>query len=140
MTIGPAPMIRMVLMSVRFGMSAPLHRRNETIEEITYVVRSWAGFRMPLEAEGRRVGEREALVGAVEQRAVGDAHVAGKRRLVDREAVVLAGDQHAAAVDVDDRMVRAVVAELHLDRARAGGEAEDLVAQADAVQRQLARE
>src|SRR3546814_11508536 len=59
------------------------------------VVRSRAGLQMPLEAEGRRVGQLEALVGSVEQRAVGDAGVGRQRGFVDREAVVLRGDHRS---------------------------------------------
>ena len=57
--------------------------------------------------------------------------------LVDREAMVLAGDQHAAGVQVLHRVVGAVVAELHLHGARAAGQAEQLVAQADAEGRDV---
>jgi hypothetical protein len=60
------------------------------------------------------------------------AQVGGQRLLVDREAVVLAGDGHAAVVEVLHRMVGAVVAELHLEGLGAGRQRQDLVAQADA--------
>jgi hypothetical protein len=55
---------------------------------------------------------------------VRDAAVAGQRRGIDGEPVVLAGDQHLPRVLVEHGMVRAVVAELHLERARARGEPE----------------
>src|SRR5207342_668698 len=121
MTIGPAPMIRTVLMSVRFGMSARLyavviHGCHESIEQIAHIVRPGTGLGMPLERKRRRIGERETLVAAVKQRSVGDAHVRRQGALVDRESMVLAGDQHATTVQVDDRMVGAVVAEFHLQR------------------------
>src|SRR5690606_25151446 len=101
MTIGPAPMMRMVLRSLRFGISVLLHRSNEPVEQRRNVMRSRTRFRMPLEAERRSVSQRDALVAAVEQRTMGDASVARQRRLVDRETVVLRGDHHAAAVQVD---------------------------------------
>src|SRR6478672_13448194 len=104
MTIGPAPMIRTVLMSLRFGMSARLHRRHESIEEVTHVVRPGAGLGMALERKRRRIRERETLVAAVEQRPVGDTHVRWQCGLVDGKAVVLAGDQYATGVQVDHRM------------------------------------
>ncbi len=44
-----------------------------------------------------------------------------RSRLVDGETVVLARDHHVAAVEVDDQVVRAVMAELHLHRLRAAG-------------------
>jgi hypothetical protein len=53
--------------------------------------------------------------------------------------VVLAGDQHLARVLVQHRVVRAVMAELHLERAAAGCEAEQLVAEADAERRRAGR-
>ena len=56
-----------------------------------HLVRPGARFGVSLEAERRVVGARDALQRAVEQRAVrGACTFAGKRRLVDREAVVLA--------------------------------------------------
>jgi hypothetical protein len=46
--------------------------------------------------------------------------------------MVLAGDEHLARLQVLDRVVGAVVAELHLHRLRARGEPEQLVPEADA--------
>ena len=63
---------------------------------------------------------------------------AGRRLLLDREAVVLARDHHAPGVDLDDRMVCAVVAELHLHGLRAAREPEQLVAETDAERRHAA--
>ncbi len=61
----------------------------------------------------------------------------GSDRLVDREAVVLAGDQHVAAGKFLHRVVCAVVAELHLDGSRAAREPEQLMAEADAENRNV---
>src|SRR5688572_29045955 len=99
MTIGPAPMMRMLLRSVRFGM-ALLHRLHEAVEQVADVVRPGTRFRVSLEAEGRRVEHTDALVRSVEQRAMRDRHVRRQGALVDREAVVLAGDEHATGLDV----------------------------------------
>src|SRR5690348_7994696 len=101
MMIGPAPMIRMLSRSVRFGMSPrsvllPFHRVDEAIEQVADVVRTGARLRMALEAERGTVLQRDALQAAVEQRLMRDAHVRGQRLLVDREAVVLARDEHVA--------------------------------------------
>src|SRR5215510_14263061 len=90
---------------------------------------------MALERERGAIGSLEPLQRAVEQRAVRWAHVRRQRVLLDREAVVLARDHHAPGIDLDDRMVRAVVAELHLDRLCAAREPEQLVAEADAERR-----
>ena len=60
---------------------------------------------------------------------------AGSVAGVDREAVVLAGDHHATAVEILHRMIRAVMAELHLERFCAARESEQLMAEADAEYR-----
>ena len=99
-----------------------------------------AGLGVALEAEGRRVGELDALQRAVEQRHVGDAHPGGQRVGIHRKAMVLTGDADAASVEVLDRVVGAVVAELHLDGASTDSEAQQLVPQADAEERHLAIE
>jgi hypothetical protein len=38
-----------------------MHQVDESVKEITHVVRSWAGFRVALERKGRRIGECNAL-------------------------------------------------------------------------------
>ncbi|MCY1508168.1 hypothetical protein D9M68_424690 [compost metagenome] len=100
-------------------------------------MRAGAGLGVALEAEGVLVGTLDALQGAVEQRLVGGAQVARQGRLVDGEAVVLAGDHHHAAVEVLHRVVGAMVAMAHLHGLGAGGQAEQLVAEADAEDRDL---
>src|SRR5437870_4788009 len=57
--------------------------------------------------------------------------------LIDREPVVLARDEYASGLELLHRVVRAVVSEFHLHRARAAREAEQLVAEADAEGRQV---
>src|SRR5579883_2449957 len=124
MMIGPAPMMRMLLMSVRFGMSAgsrlsarlllglseltlqpPQHQMIEALEERLQIMRARARLRMALEAECRPIVEGEALQRAVEERAVRRAHIRGQSGLIDREAVVLAGDEHAPGIEVLHRMI-----------------------------------
>src|SRR3569832_978078 len=97
--------------SVR-GRFARLDQIDEVIEQSRRVV--WPGARlgMALKTEHRLVVVVQALQTAVEQRAVRGAHVGRQRALVDREAVVLAGDHHAAALDVEHGMIRAMVTEL----------------------------
>src|SRR5438034_6704292 len=114
MTMGPAPMMSTLLMSVRLGTPALLHHPCEAIEEIPDVVRSGARFGMPLEAERRPVGACEALQAAVEERYVGGLEVRRNRVRVDHEAVVLAGDDDPLAIQILHRMVCTMVAELHL--------------------------
>src|SRR5579862_2953953 len=108
-------MMRIDLMSVRLGIRLLLlHHRYEAVEEIRHLARAGARLGMALEAVGRLVGELDALERSIEERSVRGAHVRGQRLLVDGEAVVLAGDEDAAAREILHRMVRAVVAELHL--------------------------
>ena len=96
------------------------------------IVRPGARFRMPLKAERRTVGAGESLQAAVEERGVGDARGRRKRRGIDCEAVVLTRDYDASILDVLNRMVRTVVAELHLDGFRAARESKQLVPEANA--------
>src|SRR5262249_58624544 len=93
---------------------------------------------MALEAERWLVGACNTLQGAVKQRYMGNARCLRQRSGIDRETVVLAGDQHLSRVLVEHRMIRAVVAELHLERAAAAREAQQLMAKADAECRRFA--
>src|SRR6185437_8255498 len=101
MTIGPAPMMRTLLISVRLGMGACLLQQlHETIEQVIDVMRPRAGLGMALETERRAVGEREALERAVKQRIVGYPRVAGQGRRVDGETVVLRSDQDTPVIQI----------------------------------------
>src|ERR1700752_2475143 len=114
MMIGPAPMMRMLSMSVRLGI-VRLHQRHEAVEEVSDVMWSRRRFRVPLKAERRFVDTREALQRAVETTLVRGAQVGGQRLLVHREAVVLACDAYPAAVEVLHGVVGTVMAEFHLE-------------------------
>src|SRR5258706_15932013 len=129
MTIGPAPMIRMLLRSLRFGIG---HQFREAVEQVTDVVRPRARLRVPLEAERRTIGARQSLEGAVEEGHVRGPEVCPQRRRIYGKTVVLAGDHHLPGIEVFHRMVRAMVAELHLERLRTRRKAHQLVAEADA--------
>src|SRR6266540_2543921 len=137
MTIGPAPMMRTLFMSVLFGMF--FHHACEPVEEISDVVRPRAGFGVALKTKCRPVGPRESLKRAIKQRYVSRPKVGGHRRRVYSKAVVLAGDHHPPALEILDRMVRAVMAEFHLHGLRARGEPHQLMAEADAEHRDPGR-
>src|SRR5882672_12020675 len=119
MMMGPAPMMRMLWMSVRLGMGAergplalrhlatdrqargaqlclepPQHGVREGLEQRSHVVRTGTGLRVALEAEGHPIGARHALQAPVKKRAVRCDQILREAGLVDREAMVLAGDQH----------------------------------------------
>src|SRR5579862_4951697 len=158
MTIGPAPMIRMLWMSVRLGtlsahrrllaaqgfvgdsqlrLQPPQHQVIEALEQRAQFVRTGARLRMALEAERGTVLERDALQRPIEQRAMRRAQAFRECCFVDREPVVLTGDEDAAGIEILHRMVRAVVAELHLHGPSASGESEDLVPETDAEHREV---
>ena len=55
---------------------------------------------------------------------MGRAHVSRQRVLLDGEPVVLARDHDPPGIELDDRVVRAVMAEFHLFRLGAARETE----------------
>src|SRR6185295_7552863 len=87
---------------------------------------------MVLYGEGRLALHREALDGAVVQVQVGDLGAVLQRIDVHGEAVVLGRDLDLAGGEILDGLVSAVMAELELVGLPAEGQAEDLMAQADA--------
>src|SRR5208337_2790407 len=109
-----------------------LHKIDEAAEKIVAVAGSGRGLGMVLHREGRAVGERHAAVRAVEQRDMGLLGVGRKRRAVHREAVVHRNDLDFPRGEVLDRMVGPVMALQHFYRTRPDGEAEELMAEADA--------
>src|SRR5947208_1053615 len=121
MTIGPAPITRMDLMSVRLGIRGLLalaffDHLDEAIEQVVAVFRSGRCLGMVLDREGRLVGAAQTLVGAVEQRDVRYLDVRRQRFGDDAEAMVLRGDLDLAGGDVLDWLVGAAMAALHLLR------------------------
>src|SRR5580700_8989734 len=100
-------------------------------------MRTGTRLRMSLEAESRPIGPADALQGAVEERSMRRSQGVGQRRFIDGEAMVLAGDQHTARIDLEHRMIRTVMAELHFDGLRAAGEPEQLMPQANAKHRDV---
>src|SRR6266702_6752446 len=102
MTIGPAPMMRMDLRSVRLGIrSARLfHQVHESLEEVMAVLRSRTGLRMVLHGEDRLALNSQSFVAAVEQRHMRHLDVPGQALGDHAEAVVLAGDLDLAGLDV----------------------------------------
>src|SRR5258706_12092500 len=156
MMMGPAPMMRMLWMSVRFGMRAgrgpsalghlaadgqargaqlglepSQHRLREGLEQRAHVVWPGAGLRVALEAEGHPIGARDALQAPVKERAVRRDQILRQARFVDRESVVLARDQDAPGGQLLHGVIGPMVPELHLHRAGAAGEREQLMSQAD---------
>ena len=61
--------------------------------------------------------------------------IVGQRFGIDRKAVILRGDLDLAGLEKLDRMIRAAMTELELERFSAEREAKDLMAEADAEDR-----
>ena len=116
------------------------HHVEKLIEERSGVMGTRCRLGVILQAEHRAPREGHALDGAVVEVHVRELGAAGQRVHVDGEAVVLRGDLDAARLQVLDRVVHAVVAELELVGAAPERQAEDLVAEADAEERLAAVE
>ena len=108
-----------------------IHVLYEALEQGQQVVWPGARFRVTLEAECRPVLERDALQRAVEQGAMRGLDIVRQRILGDGKAVVLARDHDLPCREVLDRVIRPVVAELHLLSPRAARECQQLVAETD---------
>ena len=108
------------------------HQGDEAVEEELRIQRAAAGLRMELDGEPGHAEVLEAFVGAV-------VHVdqqlppAFRQGLaVQGVAMVLARDETAVGADEAYRLVVAAMAVFQFQDAGAGGDAEELVAQADA--------
>src|SRR6266849_11131246 len=125
-----------------FGIRSPsFHQLDEPLEQVVRVVRPWRGLGVVLHGEDRQLPMPHALGGAVVEVHVGfDEPGLLHRPGIHAEAVVLRGDLDAPGLEVLHGMVGAVVAELELVGAAPEGQAQDLVAEADAEDRQLADE
>src|ERR687892_1396016 len=125
-------------------MRRPLHGRHqigESTEEVVRVVRAWRGFRVVLHAEDRQLAVVESLTRGVVQVQVGRLPATRSHRGgIDREVVVLGGDLDAPGGEVAHGVVGPVVAERQLVGTTAGGEADDLVSEADAEDHRLAEQ
>ncbi len=100
-------------------------------------MRPGTSFRVALKAESRFVFPGQPLQRAVEQRDMRGAHGVGQAGRVHRKTVVLAGDGHAAAIEVFDRVIGAVMAEFHLEALASSGQPHDLMAEANAEGRHI---
>src|SRR5262249_48359787 len=107
----------------------------ESVEEAGGVVRAGGGLGVVLDGEDRLAGDLEALDRAVVQVDLSHPAGGGERGGVDREAVVLAGDQNLPRRQVLNRLVAAMMAEAQLVGRAAQGEPQELVAEADAEER-----
>src|SRR5580704_5833375 len=138
MMIGPEPMMRMRWMSVRLGM---LHQLYEIVEEVPRVMRTGSGFRMILDAKHGMIAQPEAFESLVVQIHVSDLALARAERIgIHGESVIVRSYFHFIGDLVDDRVIGAAVAELHLVCLAAYRKTQNLIAEADAEDRNLADE
>src|SRR5436853_5780862 len=105
MMMGPAPMIKMLSMSLRLGILLLHHQRYETVEQIRNVMRPRASLRVTLKTKRRAIGSRQALQRAVEQADMGSPQMGGQALFIDSEAMVLASDADTPAVQIFHRVI-----------------------------------
>ncbi len=124
---------------VALGHQCCVHQVGEEVEQVAGVVGPGPGLGVVLHAEGGHVVAAQALDDAVVEVHVGD--LGGAQRVGgDGVVVVLAGDLDAAGGQALDRVVAAVVAEGQLLGRAAEGGGQQLVAEADAEDRDLAEQ
>ena len=122
-------------------MGVALHHVGELSEEIVRIVRSWRRFGMVLDAEKGQLFVAHAFVGVVVEIHVGNFNVARRERFgVDAEAVILGGDFDFLGEEVLHGMIRAVMAEFQFEGLAAKSETAELMAEADAKDRNAAEE
>src|SRR5438552_12567389 len=115
------------------------HELAEATEQIVRVVRSRRGLGMILHREHRPLAVSQSLARAVVEVDVTRLPSVLRHGVrIDGEAVVLRRDLDLPRREVLHGVVRAVMAERQLVRATAGGEAEDLMTEADPEHRDLA--
>src|SRR5713226_1630904 len=146
MMIGPDPIIKIFLMSLRFGIFSRetfsasrtawlgefLHQIRELREEIVRIVRAGRGFRVVLHAEEGQFLVAHALVGVIVQIDVRDFHIARRKRVrVDAEAVILGGDFYLFGQEIFHRMIRAVMPELQFKGLPSQGQPANLMPKAN---------
>src|SRR5713101_5979579 len=113
MTIGPAPMIRMLSISVRLGILA--HQSDKALEQVMAVLRAGARLGVVLDRKYRPVDDPQPLIGLVEEREMGWHYGFRQGFGVDDKAVFLAGDLRLTGPQVLDRVSGAARASPHLE-------------------------
>src|SRR4029077_12672937 len=111
MTMGPAPMIRMLSISVRLGISA--HQPDEMLEQVMAVL--WTGARLwvVLHREDRLADDPKPFVALIEERAMSRFNTFGQAFRVDDKTMILAGDLNLASPQILDRVVGATMTPFH---------------------------
>ena len=124
----------------------PCHQVDELVEQVFSVVWTRGRLRVILHRKGAAVNEFDSLDDAVIGAGVADLCGAERgvellaRLTLECETVVLRGYRDPAGGVVDDRHIDAAVPKHHLVGRPAQGSTEDLVAEADAEQRNAGAE
>src|SRR5579864_4582699 len=126
MMMGPDPMIRIFLMSVRLGISygrilelrsRVFHHRDEIIEQIARVVWPGRSLRMILHAKEWQRSMPHSLVCVIVQIHVGDLHIArGKRIWIYAKPMILRSNLHPLREQILYRVICPMMPELQLKR------------------------
>src|SRR6266446_2222595 len=133
MMIGPAPMIRMLSISVRLGIFA--HQSDKALEQVMAVLGAGARLRVVLDRKYRLSEDPQPFVGLVEEREVGRLDEPRQAFGVDDEAMVLTGDLDFAGAQILYRVIGAAMAARHLEGPAAERQRQQLVTEADAEDR-----
>src|SRR5215472_17133362 len=133
MTIGPAPMIRMLSMSVRLGILG--HQPDKTLEQVMAVLRTRARLRVILHVEHRLADYPQSLVAVVEEREMRRLDILRQAFRVNDKPMVLAGDLDLAGLQILDRMIRSSVTARHLAGSAAERQCQHLVTETYAEDR-----
>ena len=102
--------------SISALLAARSHKFDKVVKQHCCFMGARAGLGVTLETKGWFICTVDTLQGAIEQGTVGGDQVSWQALLIDREAVVLAGDHHYIVFDIFNRVVGTVVAKLHLGR------------------------
>src|SRR6267143_749860 len=105
--IGPAPMIRMLSISVRLGILA--HQSDKALEQVVAVLRARARLRVILDRKYRLSDHPQPFVGLVEEREMGRLDGPRQAFEVDDKTMVLSGDLDLAGAQILHRVIGAAM-------------------------------
>src|SRR5437867_1863942 len=134
-------MIRVLEISVRLGMgteaSVP-HHLEKLFKQVIRIVGAGRGFGMVLNAEDRQRAVLHSLNGVVVEIHVSDADIVRVQAFgIDGETVVLRRNLNLVALDIQDRMIAAMMAELQFVGSAAKGQPKNLMSKANSENRLL---
>src|ERR1700746_3322210 len=111
MTMGPGPMIRMLSISVRLGISA--HQPDEMLEQVMAVLWTGACLWVVLHREDRLAHDPKPFVALIKRGKMGRLNTFGQAFRVDDKTMILAGDLHLASPQILDWVIGTTMAAFH---------------------------